>query len=614
MLNSRKKREYLNLKDTVENQKLIREIYEHLIQERDDISRNKSFGLSFNLLPEEKLFNMVASNFLFQPHYYGIEIGDHDLDGQDNLKETVDTITAILESDTYQTAFEMADFTRNYLNIRSVPILIMALSINYPQTYHLIEEYLPQVLTRADEILNFFNLIRTYRPTHNIPQAFRDAMNECLYNYNELQFYKYFNKSRTKGRTKLKDVLRMTHPKPKDETYNALFKWATTGEIDPQLLPKITAIEKMKRKTVFDEEAMELLKTSKISWEFATKKFGMKKDVWNTLIHNKQLPYMASLRNIRNILKTKADVNALLSFLTNPNAVKNSRQFPQRFYNAWKTIKPLFKIKHANMKKPYYNKHVPKILNALDKAMTISTDSIPRFEGVTAIFSDNSASMSGGDVLDPTKVQKAMARGTFDEQKIQHDSEYRKQFVIKPLTQPIEIASLMSSIALRCSDKAIIGVFGENFANITERLDPNGSFFKNAEIIKGTNVGHSTNAYKAIRWLALTKTIVDRIMIFSDMQCYASNKDSIISFLSGNTAYVEDSLYNEFLVYKKLLNPNVFLYSFDLVGYGTTQFPQDDSNIVLINGFSEKVFKFVNLFEKSNIKPLDYIKNKLWKE
>jgi hypothetical protein len=39
------------------------------------------------------------------------------------------------------------------------------------------------------------------------------------------------------------------------------------------------------------------------------------------------------------------------------------------------------------------------------------------------------------------------------------------------------------------------------------------------------------------------------------------------------------------------------LYSFDLAGYGTLQFPEDEKRVCLLGGFSERVFDFIKAYE-----------------
>ena len=47
--------------------------------------------------------------------------------------------------------------------------------------------------------------------------------------------------------------------------------------------------------------------------------------------------------------------------------------------------------------------------------------------------------------------------------------------------------------------------------------------------------------------------------------------------------------------YKQKYNANPFIYSFDLNGYGSMQFPEQ--NVFAIAGFSEKIFDVMKLME-----------------
>ena len=69
----------------------------------------------------------------------------------------------------------------------------------------------------------------------------------------------------------------------------------------------------------------------------------------------------------------------------------------------------------------------------------------------------------------------------------------------------------------------------------------------------------------------------DRIIIFSDMQ--------------GWVGYNTPS--ESFKKYKKRTNSNPLIYSFDLQGYGSLQFPE--KNVFALAGFSDKVFDTMKL-------------------
>ena len=63
-----------------------------------------------------------------------------------------------------------------------------------------------------------------------------------------------------------------------------------------------------------------------------------------------------------------------------------------------------------------------------------------------------------------------------------------------------------------------------------------------------------------------------------------------------DTSY-NTSLYEKLIEYKRKINPKVFVYCFDLASYGTLQIPEDESNVIHIGGFSDKIFRFMRIFE-----------------
>lgn len=74
----------------------------------------------------------------------------------------------------------------------------------------------------------------------------------------------------------------------------------------------------------------------------------------------------------------------------------------------------------------------------------------------------------------------------------------------------------------------------------------------------------------------------DRIIILSDMQGWIGRSSPM----------------NTFNKYKMAFGANPFVYSFDLNGYGSMQFPEN--NVICIAGFSEKIFDIMKLVEDKN--------------
>ncbi|TXF91460.1 TROVE domain-containing protein [Neolewinella aurantiaca] len=97
---------------------------------------------------------------------------------------------------------------------------------------------------------------------------------------------------------------------------------------------------------------------------------------------------------------------------------------------------------------------------------------------------------------------------------------------------------------------------------------------------KNNKVGHGTD-FKAIFGAAKRK--YDRIVIFSDMQGWKGGhcpKDA-------------------FSAYRKRTGADPFLYSVDLAGYGSLQFPED--KVATMAGFSEKIFEIMAMAETDSL-------------
>ncbi|XP_035227346.1 telomerase protein component 1-like, partial [Stegodyphus dumicola] len=77
------------------------------------------------------------------------------------------------------------------------------------------------------------------------------------------------------------------------------------------------------------------------TWETQIASRGNIAAIWESLIDNSKLPYMAMLRNIRNLILSGISPKhheKVLKHLENKNAVVNSRQLPIQFYEAFKTV------------------------------------------------------------------------------------------------------------------------------------------------------------------------------------------------------------------------------------------------------------------------------------
>ncbi len=178
------------------------------------------------------------------------------------------------------------------------------------------------------------------------------------------------------------------------------------------------------------------------------------------------------------------------------------------------------------------SKEVRDVLVAINQALDISVCNVPKFDGETLVVMDVSGSMSG---------------------------------------KPSEIASLFGAILAKVNNCDVM-TFSTNaqykqYNPMDSVLTIRGSFRYS---------GGGTN-FRSIFEKANKK--YDRIIILSDMQ--------------GWIGY--ESPTRQFSEYKKRFGANPFVYSWDLAGYGTLQFPEQ--NVFALAGFSDKVFDIMKMME-----------------
>lgn len=188
-------------------------------------------------------------------------------------------------------------------------------------------------------------------------------------------------------------------------------------------------------------------------------------------------------------------------------------------------------------------KIVRDVLMALNKAVDISVSNVPKFEGETLVVLDESGSMSG---------------------------------------QPAQIGGLFASVLVK-SNNCDFMTF-DNDARY-QNLNPQDSTITIANSI--TFRGGGTDFHSIFK---RANRKYDRIIILSDMQGWI-----------GYECPTKD-----FAQYKNAYGANPFVYSFDLKGYGSMQFPEQ--NVFCLAGFSDKIFDIMKLLEQDKKALINTIK------
>jgi hypothetical protein len=144
---------------------------------------------------------------------------------------------------------------------------------------------------------------------------------------------------------------------------------------------------------------------------------------------------------------------------------------------------------------------------------------------------------------------------------------------------PADIAGMFGAISSRICEKSDVIVFASSYGRVVFEEDQ--ETLDRVSMLRRVDVGGGTEAWKPMEHARQMKAKYDRIFMFSDMQCYDN---------------MDDNFAKSFLLYQREVAP-AFLYSVDLMGYGTTQVPSNQDKVILMSGFSEKLFDFIPKFE-----------------
>ena len=477
---------------------------------------NYEAGEAYTLSPKAELLHLASTWLFREPKFYS-DAFKH----EDKVKESIKKVS---KKDA-EFILKLANYLRNEQYLRTASTYLLVSAANEPclKGTPSVQKYTPKIIKRADEITEALAMHQEIFRTDGqkgFPNSLKRGIRDAFRNFDEYQFAKY----NRKGLVTFKDAIMITHPKH------------PSGII----------------KKILDDNLQ-----IPYTWETELSKKGNTKEVWEQLIDSGKLPYMALLRNLRNILNAKVSLNHIekvASYISSPEAVKKSKQFPFRFLSAYKELEEV----------PFSTK----LLNAVEKALEISFSNIPKLPGKTFIASDVSGSMSWTSISKHSKIV------------------------------PAEIGLVLSAGLNKFTEESAYGLFADTFKIIQPNKDS--GILQTVRYLSKINVGGSTNGWKAINWLNTTKTHVDRIFIFTDCQLYDN---------TGYFFYNENTVRSELNKYKQNINPNVKTYVIDLTGYGTVNFPESDNSVAEISGWSEKIFKFVEMSEKDTNAQIKYIED-----
>lgn len=319
--------------------------------------------------PELMLRRSVLSCFLWEKEFYE--------DGADIASRIL--VTASVCSPQY--VYELAMEARHVHGLRHVPLLLLLSLVQRKDIKDATVQMVPDplggkperiaikhaianVIRRPDEMMELVALYWfTKRTTENkIPQKMsdrqlRDGLALAFGKFNEYSLAKYDRD----GAVRLRDVMFLSHPKPKNEEQAALFKRVANKE----------------------------LKTPD-TWEVELSAGKDKKETFERLIKEDKLGYLALLRNLRNMVDAGCDFDLV------SNAIKARKGaelvFPFRYVAA--------------------ARYAPRFERQIDEALLSSLKDTKPLTGMTLVFVDCSGSMRNIPVSARSDIDRITAAAT----------------------------------------------------------------------------------------------------------------------------------------------------------------------------------------------------------
>lgn len=282
--------------------------------------------------PEQQLRRALMNCMLWEDQFYedGVSIADR-------IKALVPQVKA-------ETVAALAIEAREGMKLRHAPLLVVREMARHETHRGLVADTLERIIQRPDELSEFLAIYwadvlgpMQQRKQRAVSAQVKKGLARAFAKFDAYQLAKYDRD----GAVRLRDVLFITHAKPKDAAQEKVWKQLIDG--------KLAAPD---------------------TWEVALSGGADKKETFERLIAEKKLGALALLRNLRGMLGAKVSKKVIEKALAD---ARTDRVLPYRFIAA--------------------AAHAPELEDALEKAMFRAIEDHARLPGKTILLVDVSGSM-----------------------------------------------------------------------------------------------------------------------------------------------------------------------------------------------------------------------------
>jgi hypothetical protein len=314
-------------------------------------------ALAKHINTEFMLRRAVLSCLLWENEFY-----------EDGVK-IVDRINLLVPLVDPTVVADIAILARNVMNLRHVPLLLVTAMLKHPTHRKYVREVVGKIVNRPDELgellAMYFGEAKRNKPIAN---SLKKGLADAFCKFNEYQLAKY-NRD---AAIKLRDVLFLTHAKPKNDEQALLWKKLIGGfckNCGESHYSKVT--KKVEAVTEACSKYEEMVLATPDTWEVALSSGGDKNKHWSRLLEEKKLGALALLRNLRNMKEAGISKDQIAKAFS---TVDLSKVLPYRYIAA--------------------AKYAPNLEDVLEDGMFKSLKAMPKMEGHTVLLVDVSGSMN----------------------------------------------------------------------------------------------------------------------------------------------------------------------------------------------------------------------------
>jgi 60 kDa SS-A/Ro ribonucleoprotein len=492
-------------------------------------TRNEAGGRAYALAPSHALAQYAATGTFNQTYYASAE-------------EQLQRVLGLAASVDATFVAKTAVYCRQKGNMKDMPALLLAHLAT--RDVKLLAAAFPRVVDNGKMLRNFVQIVRSGVVGR---RSFGSAPKRLLRAWFASREPEAIFRQSLGSHPSFRDVIKMIHPSPKlasgefDTVREALYGYLIGKDVPHEKLPPL-----LQAFEAFKEGAGEL---PDVPFEMLTA-LDLTTAQWTEIARRMswtQIRMNLNTLHRHGVFLDPTMVSFVAGKLRDPELVRRARVFPYQLLAA-------FTAAHRTMP--------TELTMALQEAMEIAIENVPRVDGKVVVCPDVSGSMQS-----PATGRRRGATSA---------------------VRCIDVAALVTAALLRRNPSAEVLPFSDDVVVLPRPLDPLDSVMTNAQFLADLPSG-GTRCSAPLRHLNEQRAKADLVIYVSDNQSWLEYK---VPTRSTDMAAEWDRFRHR--------NPNARLVLIDVQPYGSTQM-RERADVLNVGGFSDSVFDVLSLFARGEL-------------